>query len=132
MFANLSGQSKQLDLICYFRSSCSIFMILSCKFFLNQMKIHPLRTMTPQAQGVNWTYIWRSEDVLDVFWTFYVRSIYVLCLLGMLLSSDNYIIDTKIFLCKCKRSYNQSITKQFISFMLMQIFYVFPTNLLAK
>ena len=27
-------------------------------------------------------YIRRSEDVLDVFWTFYVRSIYVLCLRG--------------------------------------------------
>ena len=38
--------------------------------------------MTPQAQDVNWTYIRRSEDVLDVFWTSYVRSIYVLCLWG--------------------------------------------------
>ena len=27
-------------------------------------------------------YIRRSEDVQDVFWTSYVRSIYVLCLLG--------------------------------------------------
>ena len=31
------------------------------------------------TQDVNWTYIKRSEDVLDAFWTFYVRSIYVLC-----------------------------------------------------
>ena len=37
---------------------------------------------TPQTQDVNWTYIRRSEDVLDVFWTSYVRSIYVLCLWG--------------------------------------------------
>ena len=35
-----------------------------------------------QTQDVNQTYIRRSEDVLDVFWTSYVRSIYVLCLLG--------------------------------------------------
>ena len=33
-----------------------------------------------QTQGVNWTYIRRSEDVQDVFWTSCVRSIYVLCL----------------------------------------------------
>ena len=37
---------------------------------------------TQQTQDVNLTYIRRSEDVLDVFWTSYVRSIYVLCLLG--------------------------------------------------
>ena len=32
------------------------------------------------TQDVNWTYKRRSEDVLDVFWTSYARSIYVLCL----------------------------------------------------
>ena len=37
---------------------------------------------SPSTQDVNWTYIRRSEDVLDVFWTSYVRSVYVLCLLG--------------------------------------------------
>ena len=37
---------------------------------------------TPLTQNINWTYIRRSEDVLDVFRTFYVRSIYVLCPLG--------------------------------------------------
>ena len=31
-------------------------------------------------------YIRRSEDVLDVFWTSYVRSIYVLCLRGFMVS----------------------------------------------
>ena len=31
---------------------------------------------------MNWTYIRRSEDVLDVFWISYICSIYVLCLLG--------------------------------------------------
>ena len=30
----------------------------------------------------NWTYIRRSEDIQDVFWTSYVRSIHVLRLLG--------------------------------------------------
>ena len=30
-------------------------------------------------------YIRRSEDVLDIFWTFYVRLIYVLCLRGYIL-----------------------------------------------
>ena len=38
---------------------------------------------SPHTQDVNWTYIRRPEDdVLDVFWTSYVRSIYVLCLQG--------------------------------------------------
>ena len=35
--------------------------------------------VTPWTQDVNRTYIRRSEDVQDVFWTSYVRSIYVLC-----------------------------------------------------
>ena len=39
-----------------------------------------LFTNTPKTQDVNWTYIRRSEDVLDVLWTSYVRLIYVLCL----------------------------------------------------
>ena len=38
----------------------------------------------PLTQDVNWTYIRRSEDVLDIFWTSYVHSIYVLCLRGLL------------------------------------------------
>ena len=33
---------------------------------------------TPWTQDLNWTYISRSENVLDVFWTSYVSSIYVL------------------------------------------------------
>ena len=31
------------------------------------------------TQNVNWTYMRSSKDVLDIFWTSYVRSIYVLC-----------------------------------------------------
>ena len=37
---------------------------------------------TQYTQGINWTYLGGSEDVLDVFWTSYVRSFYVLCLQG--------------------------------------------------
>ena len=47
---------------------------------------HPSPPTPPphtHTQDVNWTYIRRSEDVLDVFWTSYVRSIYVLCLRGI-------------------------------------------------
>ena len=32
----------------------------------------------PWTQAVNWTYVRRSKHVLHVFWTSYVRSIYVL------------------------------------------------------
>ena len=36
--------------------------------------------LNPADTGVNSTYIRLSEDLLDAFWTSYVRSIYVLCL----------------------------------------------------
>ena len=39
-------------------------------------------TKIPLDIGHNWTYIRRSEDFQDVFWTSYVRSIHVLCLEG--------------------------------------------------
>ena len=35
-------------------------------------------TSAPWTQEVNWTYTRRSESDQNVFWTFYVRSIYVL------------------------------------------------------
>ena len=38
--------------------------------------------ISSQTQDVNWTCVRRSKDVQDVFWTSYVRSIYVLCLRG--------------------------------------------------
>ena len=41
-----------------------------------------IKKPSPLTQHVNWTYIRRSEDVLDVFWTSYVRSVYVLCWRG--------------------------------------------------
>ena len=31
------------------------------------------------VQDVSWTFTRRSEDTQDVFWTSYVRSVYVLC-----------------------------------------------------
>ena len=38
--------------------------------------------LPPWTQDVDWTYIRRSKDVLDVSWTSYVRSIYALCPAG--------------------------------------------------
>ena len=43
---------------------------------------------TPQTQNASWTYIRRSEDVLDVFWTSCVRSVYVLCRRGIYQYTD--------------------------------------------
>ena len=40
-------------------------------------------SMIPLTQDVNWTYIRHSEDVQDIFWTSYVRSIDVQYLLGI-------------------------------------------------
>ena len=37
-----------------------------------------LKQITPWTKEVNWTYV----DVLDIFWTTYVSSIYVLCVGG--------------------------------------------------
>ena len=38
-----------------------------------------LKFHTPWTQWENGTFIRRSEDVYDIFWTSYVRPIYVLC-----------------------------------------------------
>ena len=38
--------------------------------------------LTSWTQDVKWTYKRRLEDVLEVFWTSYVRSVYVLCPVG--------------------------------------------------
>ena len=38
--------------------------------------------VTQWRQDVNRTYVRRSEHVLDLFWTSYVRSIYIMCLVG--------------------------------------------------
>ena len=39
---------------------------------------------TSWTQDTNWTYIRHSEHIKDVFWTSFVRSIYVLCLMDRL------------------------------------------------
>ena len=44
-----------------------------------QQRFEPWTFISPKTQGVKRTYIRHSKDVLDVFWTSYVRSIYVLC-----------------------------------------------------
>ena len=45
-----------------------------CTFFITSFHF-----ISPWTQDVNWTYIRRSEDTLDVFWTSYIRLIYILC-----------------------------------------------------
>ena len=71
-----------------------LFNIDLCNLFLTMnyeditiMKM--TKRLTPYTQEVNWTYIRRSEDVLDVFWTSYVRSIYALCLRDTFVSWRN-------------------------------------------
>ena len=44
-----------------------------------------MSSMIPR-QDVNWMYVRHSEDVLEVFWTSYVRSMYFLCLRGITVS----------------------------------------------
>ena len=57
---------------------------------------HCHRSMTPQTQEVNWTCIRHTEDVLNIFWTSYVRSIYVLCL-RRIKSFAKMIITSKFY-----------------------------------
>ena len=66
-------------------------MKIYSKFYVKfQRKVgirHTVPRFNPsqQTQDVSWMYIRRSEDVRDVFWTSYVRSIYVLYLRRWLL-----------------------------------------------
>ena len=71
--------------ISYQRADFNLFIYCSFCFPFIYLSI-----MTPQTQDVNWTYTRRSENVQNVFWTSYVRSIYVQCLRGRRLS--NYIL----------------------------------------
>ena len=51
---------------------------------------------TGRKLNVHKTFRRRPEDVLDVFWTSYVRSIYVLCLLGLVnLAPSSRLITNK-------------------------------------
>ena len=49
-------------------------------FFYFDSFIFSWNTARSRSSPRNWTYIRRSENVLDVFWTSYVRSICALCL----------------------------------------------------
>ena len=60
------------------------------KFGFTEQVKHPDTSVNVEAeddtswtQDVNWTYIRRSQDVHDVFWTSYVHSIYALCPVGI-------------------------------------------------
>ena len=67
---------------------------------------------SPHTQDVNWTYIRRPEDdVLDVFWTSYVRSIYVLCLQGWV--GEKRAQNFCIFSISCK-TLSSSTSKIFL------------------
>ena len=51
------------------------FYMILCK----SLYLFWIREITSWTQDVHWMYIRRSKDVLDIFWTFYLGSIYVLC-----------------------------------------------------
>ena len=72
----------------YYTSVCCLdnfnWMYNLCKDIIKKKQVTWGRKQTslldtPWTQDVNWTYVRHSEDVLHVFWTSYVRSIYVLC-----------------------------------------------------
>ena len=50
---------------------------------------------TQETQDVNWRYIRLSEDVLDIFWTSYVGSIYALCLQDNKSLCDLFLTSSK-------------------------------------
>ena len=61
------------------------------------------RLLPAWTQDVNWTYIRRSENDLDVFWSCYVCSIYVLCPVWFetkqLFSSRNSMLQQEKLFC---------------------------------
>ena len=59
---------------------------LQCHIFIGFVVLFD----TSWTQDVNWMCIRRSKDVLDIFWTFYIGSIYVLCPGGNLLARILY------------------------------------------
>ena len=67
--------------------------------------INVIQSSSNLAQDVNFTHIRCSEDVLDVFWTSYVRSIYVLCLRG----GASYESPCQKFRCQQSFSWKRSI-----------------------
>ena len=115
--------------------SCSIviYYILWCLLLL---LVGPgiifLLLSTPWAQDVNWTYIKRSEDVQDVFWTSYVRSIYVLCLRGRIdIMSNTSIVTFKLLLKKQQILQNCFPLLRFFSVASMRSSYAFCIHLIS-
>ena len=72
----------------------------------------------PWTQEVNWTYTRRSEGVQNVFWTFYVRSIYVLCLRNGKPDGDEFELlkysRSLVLLTLLKRSFNTGVFLQIL------------------
>ena len=66
----------------YFPTLFILAIILDLEFHISAKCMFTIiqKHISPKTQDVNWTYIRRSENVQDVIWTSYVRSIYVLCL----------------------------------------------------
>ena len=55
-----------------------VFERLSVSFLVLWFNSKYKKILDPLNTGLNWTYVRHLEDILDVFWTSYVRSIYVL------------------------------------------------------
>ena len=75
---------KASDLLCeqheVMEDACQIaFYFLVFEFISWVVLISHQRVNYPLVTDVNWTYIRRSENVVDVFWRSYAHSIYVLC-----------------------------------------------------
>ena len=75
---------------------------------------------TPQTQNASWTYIRRSEDVLDVFWTSCVRSVYVLPLRGELQATWFYLVQSSFE--KQKEGWNLASLPHFLHDYLRKLF----------
>ena len=75
MATSSTGEGTDIDKFTYLKSFFSDSALQSIKGI-------SLNATTPWIQDVNWTYIRRSKDVLDVLWRSYARSIYILCLGG--------------------------------------------------
>ena len=75
------GQTKSMLDICNVHFSNHVNQSYFCVY------------LSPWTQDVNWTCIRRSENVLDIFWTSYVRSMY-----GLVLPVSKSIAKQIIFL----------------------------------
>ena len=85
---------------CWWSTTCSRLVVETAEshlgYFSNDFTGDMMNidlSVTPWTQDVIWTNIRHSEDVLDVFWTSYLRSICFLCLRGKILKEkhDSYM-----------------------------------------